>query len=270
MTILDLTPPTDAADGFVFVQGDIFDQRTLESAIEDKETVIDLVGLPDIADCQKNPQQSFRLNVDSASRILEAARRGGVHTVIFPSSAAVYGKVPTVPIDETAIPNPSNVYGWHKWMAELLLRAFRQNYGLGYIILRLFNVVGPGDSGVIRHYVKTALSGEPLRGFGPDQLRDFVHAEDVANAFLLAATQSDVIDKVINIGTGEGVRIAELATMVQESIPGTTVKFEEKTGYMPYHSVADIALARKLLDFHPTPARTVVQRTIQEIVNHDR
>ncbi len=270
VTVLDLAPSPDATDGFEFVQGDVFDQRTLDSVVEDKETVIDLVGLADISVCQKDPQRSFRLNVDSLSRILEAARKGGVHTVIFPSSAAVYGKVETVPIDETAIPNPSTVYGWHKWMAELNLRAFRQSYGVRYIVLRLFNVVGPGNSGVIHHYVKTALAGEPLRGFGRDQLRDFVHAEDVSDAFLLAATQSDVINKVINIGTGEGVRIAEIAAMVRECVPGTTAEFEEKSGYIPYHSVADIALARKLLGFDPVPARLVVRRMIQEMVSHDR
>ncbi len=267
VTIFDVRPPPDHED-VTFVKGDVFDQSKLQRVVDGKDTIIDLVGLADIGECQRDPHGSFRLNVESLSLLLEAARKGAVRNVVFPSSAAVYGKVETVPIDETAIPNPSTVYGWHKWMAELSLKASRQSYGIAYIILRLFNVIGRGNTGVIHHYVKKALSGEPIRGFGRDQLRDFVEAKDVAVAFHLAATQSDVTNKVINIGSGEGLSIAEVVSLIQDQIPGTVVEFEEKPGYIPYHSVADIALAKKLLTFRPTPARQSVRSLIQEIVNH--
>src|SRR5439155_664675 len=129
----------------------------------------------------------------------------------------------------------------------LALRAYRQNYGIGYVILRLFNVLGTGNRGVIDSYVQAAVTGKSIHGFGRDQLRDFVDAGDVAEAFRLAATQSDVVDKIINIGSGQGIRISELAAMIAKAVPGTQIEFEEKPDFIPYHAVADVTLARKLL-----------------------
>jgi len=175
-----------------------------------------------------------------------------------------------VPIDETTIPTPASVYGWHKLMGELELRAYRQSYGLSYVILRLFNVVGSGNKGVIHHYVESALESHAIRGFGRDQLRDFVDASDVAEAFTLAAAKTGIVDKVINIGSGQGIRIAELAAMIQSVVPGTSIEFEEKADYIPYHSVADITLAKNLLDFRPRAGRDAVQSLVKELVGRGR
>lgn len=269
VTVLDLAP-VGKESGIPFVRGDVFNEETLTTAMRSHDTVINLVGLPDIGECQREPAQSFRLNVEASARILEAARLTDVRRVVFPSSAAVYGKVETVPIDETAIPNPANLYGWHKLMAELNHKAYWRSYGLHYVVLRLFNVIGHGNAGVIHHYVNSAVNDGRIRGFGRDQLRDFVDAKDAANAFYLAATHPEVMDKTINVGSGEGVRIEALARMVQDAVPGTRLAFEEKSGYIPYHSVADITLARTLLGFDPEPASRVVRRFIEELVNDDR
>ncbi len=269
VTVLDVKPGRKRR-GVRTVSGDAFDEEALRQVLQGKDTVVDLVGLADIGECQRNPALSFHLNVVSLARVLEMARSTGVRRFVFPSSAAVYGKVETVPIDETTLPNPSTIYGWHKLMAEQCTKGYRQNYGLRYVILRLFNVIGEGNAGVIDEFVARALTEGRIRGFGRDQLRDFIHAEDVAQAFFLAATHPDVVDKVINVGTGEGVRIADLAETVRRELPKTEVTFEEKPEYIPYHSVADITLARSLLNFNPTPAPTVVLRFIGELVAHGR
>ncbi len=264
--IFDVTPPPSSE--VPFVKGDVFDATSLEHAVAGSDVLIDLIGLADIGVCQREPDRSFRLNVVSLANVLEAARRAQVRKVVFPSSAAVYGKVETVPIDETQNPNPSTVYAWHKWMAELLLKAYRQSYQVGYVILRLFNVLGEGNKGVIHQYVQMAKLEKRIHGFGRDQLRDFVDARDVAGAFYLAAVHRDVSDKVINIGSGEGVKIGDVARLVASSMPGTKIEFEEKADYIPYHSVADITLARKLLGFEPRLARGVVQELVRELAEH--
>ncbi len=267
-TIFDVAPP--ASSKYPFVKGDVFDPESIEAALDGAETLIDLIGLADVGVCQREPERSFRLNVGSLANVLEAARKGGVRKVVFPSSAAVYGKVETVPIDETQAPNPSTVYAWHKWMAELLMKSYRQSYHIGYVILRLFNVLGAGNRGVVHHYVEMARKEGRIHGFGRDQLRDFVDATDVANAFHLAAVQPDVTDKIINVGSGDGVKIGDVAAMIASLVPGTKVEFEEKPDYIPYHSVADITLARKLLLFEPRSGRKVVQDLAKDLVNHDR
>ena len=267
VAIFDVVPPGRALN-VPFVKGDVFDSASLELEVRGADTVIDLVGLADIGACQREPDRSFRLNVSSLSQVLEAARKAAVKKVVFPSSAAVYGKVDIVPIDESQPLNPSTIYAWHKWMGELLLRSYRQNYHIGYVILRLFNVLGEGNKGVAHQYVQEALKERRIHGFGRDQLRDFVDAADVANAFHLAAIHPDVTDKVINIGSGEGIKIGEVAAMVQELIPEIRVEFEEKPDYIPYHSVAEITLARKLLNFQPQPGREVMRRLVRELVKH--
>lgn len=266
-SIFDVARPAKA--GVPFVKGDVFDAKSLAHAVAGSDVLVDLIGLADVGVCQREPERSFRLNVASLAYVLEAARQTHVRKVVFPSSAAIYGKVETVPIDETQAPNPSTVYAWHKWMAELLLKSYRQSYHVGYVILRLFNVLGEGNQGVVHHYVEMARTEKRIRGFGRDQLRDFVDASDVASAFHLAAVHPEVSDKVINIGSGDGVKIGDIAGMVASLVPGTKVEFEEKADYIPYHSVADITLARKLLEFEPRPGREVVQELVQELVKHD-
>jgi UDP-glucose 4-epimerase len=266
VSLFDVVPPSKSSA--TFVKGDVFDPVSLGQAVAGSDTIIDLIGLADVGVCQREPDRSFRLNVASLANVLESARKAQVRKIVFPSSAAVYGKVETVPIDETQPPNPSTVYAWHKWMAELLLKSYRQSYHVGYVILRLFNVLGEGNKGVAHHYVQMARTEKRIHGFGRDQLRDFVDAADVANAFRLAAVQRDVSDKIINIGSGEGIKIGEVAGMVGALLPGTKVEFEEKADYIPYHSVADITLARKLLDFNPRPGREVMKELVQELVKH--
>ncbi len=267
-TIFDVSPPPRSE--VRFVKGDVFDSKSLERAVSDSEVLVDLIGLADVGVCQRDPDRSFRLNVASVANVLEAARHAQVRKVVFPSSAAIYGKVETVPIDETQNPNPSTVYAWHKWMAELLMRSYRQNYYVGYVILRLFNVLGEGNKGVVHHYVQMAKTEGRIHGFGRDQLRDFVDANDVANAFHLAVVHPEITDKVINVGSGEGVKIGDIAGMVASLVSGTRIEFEEKADYIPYHSVADITLARKLLGFEPRPSREVVHGLVQELVKRGR
>src|SRR5256886_9012694 len=113
VSIFDLAKPPKGSHARA-IQGDVFQAEEIEAGIRGSEIVIDLVGLADIGEGQKKPGRSFRFNFESLIRVLEASPEEGIRRVIFPSPAALYGKVQTVPIDGTAQPNPSPVYGWHK------------------------------------------------------------------------------------------------------------------------------------------------------------
>jgi UDP-glucose 4-epimerase len=202
--------------------------------------------------------------------VLDRCRVAKIPKIIFPSTAAVYGKATVELINEQYKPNPCTVYGWHKLIGEQLIEAYHMSYGVKYVILRLFNVYGIGNKGVIPYFLKLARETKKIEGFGGHQLRDFVHVEEVANALYLSTVIDDVENKIINIGTGLGITMVNLAKMIGEFYPGTEITFKENMNYMPYHVVADPTLAKKLLGFKPHNTLDFLKKMIKEIDDHER
>jgi len=218
----------------------------------DVEAIIHLVGLPAIEYCEKNPEFSFLLNVMSVQNALEAMRKTDIKKIVFASSAAVYGYHSERPVQEMDARNPSTIYGYHKLLAEEAIRSYRDSYGLNYVILRLFNVYG-GDphtgKDVISIFLRRALRGEPLMVKGPNKHRDFVHVDDVVQAFVNAAS-SNLSDMAMNVGSGERTTLRQVAEVIKKSFPQVEIK-EEITEDDGTGLQADITLAMSKLGFSP-------------------
>ena len=212
-----------------FLECNIFDIDKLRVMVKEHDIIIHLVGLADAGIAQKDPEQSFKLNVVSLQNILEACRSLGGKKVIFPSSAAVYGMPETLPIKENFPISPTNIYSWHKYLCELLIKAYHANFGLEYVILRLFNVYGEGNKGVINAFLKLAARGELIKSFGPYQFRDFIYAGDVAQAFYKSAIYAKANNRIINIGTGKGTQIKEILRFGVRFISKSKMDRREKT-----------------------------------------
>lgn len=236
---------------------------------DDVDKVIHLVGLADAHVAQRNPAHSFRLNIEAFHLVLEACREHQVKHIIVPSTAAIYGAAPTVPVSEESPPLPTTVYAFHKLIVELLAKSYKENYGIDYTILRLFNVYGKGNQGIIDLCVRKAKKNEPLTLFGSDQYRDFIYVEDVAAAFTAAITHESGHNQIFNIGSGEGITIRQVASLVERQFPGWKVLFEEKADYVPYDSVADIERARSLLNFCPKVSKDFMAGVIREEYIHE-
>lgn len=245
-----------------FVKGDVSDFPNLKHAVKKHDVVIHLVGLPNVRDAQADPMNSFKLNVSSLQNVLEACRLEN-KKILFPSTAAVYGVTQNLPVNENHPLNPSNIYSWHKSMCEKLIQAYSQNFNINYMILRLFNVYGRGNKGVIYSFIEKAKRGKPIEVFSIEQSRDFVHAGDVAEAFYLSIVQEDVNNKVINIGSGKGTQIRDVLRMVSGFCPNVKV-ITKKSPLVQYDSVADISLAKKLLGFKPHASKKFMKKTIKE------
>ena len=243
------------------IKSDIFDFEKLADAVKNYDVIIHLVGLADARAAQKEPAKSFKLNVASLQNLLEACRINGNKKLVFPSSAAVYGITKTLPVREDFIPHPTNVYSWHKYMCEKMIRCYRDNFGLKYVILRLFNVYGKGNKGVIELFLRKAARGEIIEGFGLHQYRDFIYAGDVAEAFLKSAVYKKASNKIINIGSGRGTQIKEILDLVCEIYPNTKW-IQKKEKAITYDSIADITLAKTLLDYNPHVSREFMRKTI--------
>ena len=246
-----------------YIKGDIFDFEKLKEAVNEHDVIIHLVGLPQAGIAQKEPAKSFRLNVMSLQNVLEACRSCGSKKLLFPSSAAVYGITEELPIKEHLFPNPTNIYSWHKYICEEMVRAYHCNFGLEYVILRLFNVYGKGCKGVINTFLEIAAKGKTIESFGPYQYRDFVYAGDVAEAFYKSAMYEKAKNKTINIGSGKGTQIKEILDLVQEIYPSTK-RVYKKREFVMYDSIADITLAKILLDYKPHSSKEFMKKIVLE------
>ena len=263
-SVFDLqSPPSPLPAGIKFIRGDVFDPKALDEPVGSTDTVVHLVGLADSGVAQKDPMRSFRLNVLSLQNVLETCRIHGGKRIIFPSSAAIYGITDDLPIKESFPPNPTNVYSWHKLICEEMIRSYQKNYGISYVTLRLFNVYGKGNEGVIGIFIQKARNDEEIESFGPFQYRDFIYGADVAEAIYRAVVYDKAMNRTINIGSGRGVQIREILEMIRSLFPRARWK-EVKTSYTMYDSIADITLARILLDFEPHASREFLAQIIRE------
>lgn len=263
VTIYDLMEPLYPLNGNIdFIKGDIFDTETLKAAVEKNETIVHLVGLADASKAQSNPMLSYNLNVQSLQNLLEICRIVGNRKIIFPSSASIYGMSEDLPIKENAPLKPTTIYPWHKLLCEKMLQAYQVNYGVDYVILRLFNVYGKGNEGIIGLFLDKTKKREEILSFGPFQYRDFIYAGDVAEAVYKAVAYDKAVNRIINIGSGKGIQIREILKIICEIVPEARWK-EVKSQYPLYDSIADITLAKILLDFEPHASTDFLKHVIE-------
>jgi len=263
--VLDIGgPPAVTHARAKYIQSDVFDFEKLKIIVKNYDIIIHLVGLADARAAQKEPTKSFKLNVASLQNLLEACRiDGNKKKIIFPSSAAVYGITETLPVKEDFTPHPTSVYSWHKYICEKMIQCYHDNFGLEYIIFRLFNVYGKGNKGVIELFLRKAARGETIRSFGLNQYRDFVYAGDVAEAFYKSAVYEKANNRVINIGSGKGTQIKEVLELICE-IYSATKWIQEEGNFVLYDSIADVTLAKKLLNYRPHASKEFMKKTIME------
>ncbi len=235
--------------GFDFVEGDIRDAKLMESLARRCEVIFHLaaaVGVKLIAD---NPVHTIETNVDGTERVLEAANKFGTK-ILIASSSEVYGKSEAAPFREdddivlgsTSLPRWS--YACSKAIDEFLGLAFYQQYGLGVVIARFFNTIGPRQTGrygmVVPRFVQWALKGEPLLVYGTGkQKRCFCYVADLVEATVGLMNCRRAAGDVYNIGSTEEIAIDQLADKIIEM---TGSKSKKK--FVPY----EVAYGRPMED----------------------
>ncbi len=202
------------------IVADVNDVEALESTCEGSDAIVHLAALSSVVESERNPLDCHDRNTTSTLRVLETARVAGQHVVIA-SSAAVYGNADAVPIVETAPVRPLGPYGASKAAAELYAGAYSAAFSLRTLVLRFFNVFGPGQDparsgSVISNFTRSAMDGVPLRVHGDGrQTRDFISVSHVCNVIEDALRRSVAYPSPVNIGSGTAVSIAELAAAIE-------------------------------------------------------
>ncbi|MBK5211200.1 MAG: UDP-glucose 4-epimerase GalE [Coriobacteriia bacterium] len=226
-----------------FVKGNIGDKDTIVPLLENVDAVMHLAGYIEVGESVEYPEKYFHNNVENARVLLDAMIEQDILKMVFSSTAAVYGRPETVPIDEDSPLHPINPYGESKLAFERLLDAYSIDYGLESIRFRYFNVAGAWPDASIgeAHDPETHLIPNVIRAlsvggnlstkdggnaiatsedrvrkitiFGNEYptsdgtcVRDYIHVCDLAQAHAMAlqALGRGEVGGVYNLGNGTG------------------------------------------------------------------
>ena len=231
-----------------FIQGDIRDDQCLHQVFQNNpiDAVIHFAGLKAVGEGQSQPMRYYENNVSGSLSLFQAMQSFGVKTLLFSSSATVYGDDGVGKYHEQSALSPSNVYGQTKYMVEQILRDIQASDASWRVgILRYFNPVGAHPSGYIGEdpngipnnlmpYIAKVASGEltHLNVFGNDYptpdgtgLRDYIHIQDLAAGHLesLRFMLEKNTSITVNLGTGQPHSVLELVhafeQVTEQSVP---------------------------------------------------
>jgi len=206
------------AKGAKLFRGSIMEESSLGTALDGAEIVIHLAALLGVNRSEAQKLRCFEVNVVGTKNVLDAAVKSNIKRVVFASSSEVYGEPLSNPISEDSITQGKTVYAVTKLMGEELCKAYLQQHGLEYSILRYFNCYGPcqTDQFVLPRFIKNVSSGKPpvVYGLG-DQKRSYTYVSDTADATRRAAFAEVAAGEIFNIGTSENrTTLVELAHAV--------------------------------------------------------
>ncbi|HLC72277.1 MAG TPA: NAD-dependent epimerase/dehydratase family protein [Candidatus Nanoarchaeia archaeon] len=268
--------PEDQGGKLTIIEGNILDLKKLTRIMEGIEVVFHNAARVTIRDSLDNFLEDAETNLMGTINVIKASVDKKVKKFIFASSMAVYGDKES-PAKEEDVLKPIVPYGLSKRAAEEYCLYANERYGLNAVILRYFNTYGQNQAissnvGVINSFIDQLLRGESLTIFGDgDQVRDFVHVDDVVRANLLVL-EKEMEAEVFNIGTGRGISINELARHLREKIK-TDVKIEHGGSVVSEarYSVADITKAQRGLGYRPRiKLEEGIERTIKWIRENTR
>jgi UDP-glucose 4-epimerase len=197
------------------LQGDVRDVDLVTRTVRGADVVYHLAAQSTVVGALDDLDYSFSTNVVGTFNVLRAAAHESVRRVVFASSREVYGEPIELPVHEGLPLHAINFYGASKVMGEAYCRAFRRTLGLDSVILRVTNAYGPRDFGrVIPRWAAQAAEGKQLTVYGGKQVLDFVWIGQVVEA-LHRAAELEGPTPPINIGSGTGTRIVDLAKRIR-------------------------------------------------------
>jgi UDP-glucose 4-epimerase len=256
------------------VEGECGDKVLLDQLFSENkiDAVIHCAALIEVGISVKEPLNFYNTNVAQTITLLERMKAHKVNTIVFSSSAAVYGNPGVDLIAETAACVPLNPYGQSKLFIEHVLADCATAYGLKYAALRYFNVAGAypekglgerhkPETHVVPLLLKAAVEGTLFNLYSADYgtadgtcIRDYVHVRDIARANVLAldALCAGAEPLVVNIGSGNGISVLDLVHIVEQVAQhAITTRVVERRAGDGARLVADATQVKKLLGWTP-------------------
>ncbi len=267
-----------------FCKDTIFNRKFTAELVDAADVIFHLAAAVGVKRIVDFPVQTIETNVEGTEIVLDAAAASGKR-IFIASTSEVYGKSTKIPFSETddlvlgSTYNSRWAYACSKAIDEFLALAYYRERGLPVTIVRLFNTVGPRQTGrygmVLPNFVRQALLNEPVTVYGTgEQSRCFGHVADVVNGLLLLLKCERAPGEIFNLGNTEEVTIEELANKVIAACESKSeiVHVPYSEAYGPgfedmVRRVPDISKAREWLGYQP---RYQLDAIIRSVVEHER
>jgi nucleoside-diphosphate-sugar epimerase len=267
-----------------FVEGSILDEELVDDCVRSTDVCLHLAAAVGVELILDHPLESLLRNVRGSDIVISAvARHDG--KVLVASSSEIYGKSNGDLLGETSdrILGPPSTARWAystaKAFAEVLANAYRHEVETETMVVRLFNTVGPRQTGaygmVLPRFVRQALAGEDLTVHGDgSQTRCFAHVADVVEAILLLCDTEEAVGHTFNIGNPRSLSIIELARKVLERTGSDSeirlVPYEEAYGE-GFEEIGrrqpDLELIERLTDWRP---RHTIETMIDDVIAYKK
>ncbi|MCK6580046.1 MAG: GDP-mannose 4,6-dehydratase [Anaerolineae bacterium] len=263
---------------------DIRNIHVMDRIVSECDVIFHLAAAVGVQRIISEPIETIETNIGGTEVVLKTARRYRKRVMIA-STSEVYGKGVKFPFeeDDDSLLGPTTRSRWSyaasKAIDEFLGLAYFREIGLPVTIFRLFNTIGPRQSGqygmVVPRFVQWALKGEPIRVYGDGkQQRCFCNVHDVVQAIYRLALSSEAAGQVFNIGSSEEVTISQLAERVRERAgsqsPIQLVPYEEayEVGFEDFlRRVPSLDRIKRVIGWQPT---TPLDMTIDQIIAYHR
>jgi len=214
------------------IKGDIRDVATVEKAMANADLVLHMAAALGVNTILESPIESVSTNFTGSEAVLQAATKLNKR-IIIASTSEIYGKNPKQPLnelDDRVVGTPQKIrwtYSDAKALEEAIAHALFLTKGLKVTTVRLFNTVGPRQTGrygmVVPRFVQAALAGQPITIYGDGtQSRVFCHVADAVKAILILASDEKAIGEVYNVGGVGETTIKQLAEKIIERTNSTS------------------------------------------------
>ena len=268
-----------------FVLGHTGDFQKLTETMREHsiEAVLHFAAFIEVGESVSDPGKYYENNVSCTINVLKAMDQEKVKKIVFSSTAAVYGNPQKTPIEESDACAPINPYGRTKWQSEMIIQDFSRAHGIGFAILRYFNVAGAWPDGHLgedhqpeSHLIPRILQSvlnpqDQVKIFGTDYptpdgtcIRDYLHVVDLVEAHILALENIKLgSGEIFNLGSESGFSVKEVINTC-EKVTGfkLNVVEERRRPGDPAVLVASSEKIRKFLNWERKYAN------LSEIIQH--
>jgi len=269
----------DGREGLTFFPGSATNPALVEQLVAESDVVFHLAAAVGVRLVVEQPVRTLSTNIRATELVLELAARHGAK-VLIASTSEVYGKLDVERFAETddLVLGPTHKSRWSyaasKIIDEHLALAYAREKNLAVTVLRLFNTIGPRQTGqygmVVPRFVRQALSGEPITVYGDGrQRRSFTWVGDAVHAMIALAQHPGAVGEVFNVGHTKDITILDLALLVKllTHSPSdiVTVPFEQayESGFEDMQRrLPDTTKLRRLIGYRPTLGLPAMLETI--------
>lgn len=212
---------------------DIRDRESMKVLVRDQEIIFNLAAQVSHNDSIAAPFLDADINYVGHLNVLECLRTNNPDAVILHAGSRLqFGRIKYLPVDEEHPLSPRTPYALNKTAAENCYLYYHSIHGLKVVAFRIANPYGPRSQmlhskySMVNWFIRQAMDGETINVFGDGaQIRDYIHVDDLADAFIRAAVTPECHGEVFNVGSGIGTSFREMAETVLDAAGSGTIRF---------------------------------------------